>query len=448
MTGQHPRIRTFKGLGLILASLVIGLSCGEEELIGPGDRPIDTTGKPSAGNPTVTATVPNTAPQDTTLDVQVSGSGFDRGSRVDLGLNCEISCTLSEKVKTNSTRFVNNTTLVANITIAADAQPDLYDVQVTTTKGKRGIGIELFEISYAMTAIGTLPGDDSSEAYAISQTGEIVGGSARSRPYGERIFLWRNGAMQEVGPGLAIAASGNRRVLGATPPSVWQEVSGTWQETLLPVLPGPLDGQAQNITPDGTAIVGGSGGKSVLWRETTGGWTIEILPASCFCDINAAGMIVGQDRVWVEENGTWTSQTLAPFPAGSKAVGWAINDNGDVAGWSEDGSQGGYRRALLWRKTPTGWSAPDYLGSLGGESSAIAINNSGQVAGYGEVPGQTPGSLSNRHAFVWTPFDGMVDLGSRNTDNIARAINDLGQIVGASRKAAGGNYTAVLWELQ
>ncbi|HYO45674.1 MAG TPA: hypothetical protein VEY33_03185, partial [Gemmatimonadota bacterium] len=289
MIRQHSPLKI---LSLIVASLVMGLSCGEEKLTGPVDRSIDIAGKPSAGGGlTVTAAVPNTAPQDTTLDVTVSGTGFDRGSRIDL----ELDGVVSPKVRTNSTRFVNKTTLVANITIAADADPDLYDVAVTTTRGKRGIGIELFEVSYAMTSLGTLPGHDQSEAVAISESGDITGGSGRSQPWDEGIFFLSDGVMQEAGTGYAIAASDNQRIVGNDPPSVWERLGGGWVNTPLPLLPGMIH-QAQNIAPDGTAIVGASGGKSLLWRESGGTWTIEILPASCPCDINAAGMIVGHDR--------------------------------------------------------------------------------------------------------------------------------------------------------
>lgn len=95
-----------------------------------------------SSDPTVDAVDPASAPQDTTLDVHVLGSTFDDGSSVALLLDGSTT----KKVKTNSTRFVSSTELVANVTIAADAEPDLYDVQVTTSRGKKGIGIELFEI--------------------------------------------------------------------------------------------------------------------------------------------------------------------------------------------------------------------------------------------------------------------------------------------------------------
>lgn len=94
------------------------------------------------GGPAVAATDPNSAPQDTTLDVTVSGSGFDEGSQTQWA----IAGVPASKVRTNSTRFVNSKRLIANVTIALDADTTLYDVIVTTASGKKGIGTELFQV--------------------------------------------------------------------------------------------------------------------------------------------------------------------------------------------------------------------------------------------------------------------------------------------------------------
>jgi hypothetical protein len=72
----------------------------------------------------------------------------------------------TDKVRTNSTTFVTPKKLIANITIAPDAVPERYDVIVTTSKGKRGIGIERFEVTlrqgrtnlYTVTFGGDLEG--------------------------------------------------------------------------------------------------------------------------------------------------------------------------------------------------------------------------------------------------------------------------------------------------
>jgi hypothetical protein len=91
---------------------------------------------------TVSAAVPDSATQDTTLDVTISGSGFASGADAQWGQGG----VPSPSVRTNSTRFVSSRKLIANITIAADAATGLYDVIVTNLSGKKGIGTELFAV--------------------------------------------------------------------------------------------------------------------------------------------------------------------------------------------------------------------------------------------------------------------------------------------------------------
>ena len=100
------------------------------------------------GGVSVRATDPDSATQDTTLDVVVSGSGFDQGSQAQWA----IAGVPAAKVRTNSTRFVTSKKLIANITIAIDADTGLYDVMVTASTGKKGIGSELFTIKLKRNA--------------------------------------------------------------------------------------------------------------------------------------------------------------------------------------------------------------------------------------------------------------------------------------------------------
>lgn len=165
-------------LSLPLAFLLVAFAAACSEAPTAAPVPPDalaakggTPGPPSGGggdddgttssDPTVEDTDPDSAPQDTTLDVRVFGTSFDAGSAVELLLDGNST----KKVKTNSTAFVSDTELVANITIAADAEPDLYDVQVTTSKGKKGVGIEEFEVVGPTTDLETATAESGPGLY-------------------------------------------------------------------------------------------------------------------------------------------------------------------------------------------------------------------------------------------------------------------------------------------
>ena len=132
-----------------LAAMAIGtlfafVACSDN---GPTVTGVEPPGLAKGGgggtDPTVTAVAPTEAPQDVTLDVRVIGTGFDDGSSVKLLLNGKAS----KKVKTNSTRFESETgDLVANITIAIDAEVTSYDVEVTTSRRRKGVGTALFSV--------------------------------------------------------------------------------------------------------------------------------------------------------------------------------------------------------------------------------------------------------------------------------------------------------------
>ncbi len=125
--------------GLSVLVVLSLMNCTDRSPTVPG---ITAAAGGGGGGPTVSSTKPSDAPQDTTLDVVVAGSGFDRGSTAEWA----IAGVPSSKVRTNSTRYVTSKQLVANITIALDADTVLYDVLVTTSRGKKGIGTELFRV--------------------------------------------------------------------------------------------------------------------------------------------------------------------------------------------------------------------------------------------------------------------------------------------------------------
>lgn len=123
---------------LALSMAALAWACGDAGPYGPRGAAISA----AADKPAVEAADPSTAPQDTTLDVHVLGSSFEPGSEVRFLLNRAYT----GKVVTNHVEYVTGSDLIANITIAADADVASYDIEVQSGKGKKGIGLELFAV--------------------------------------------------------------------------------------------------------------------------------------------------------------------------------------------------------------------------------------------------------------------------------------------------------------
>jgi alpha-tubulin suppressor-like RCC1 family protein len=107
----------------------------------------------STSTVTVTSTMPSAAPRDTTLNVQVNGSGFGKGAIASFQRNGIVD----SLVRVNSTKFVKSTQVVANLTIAATADTGLYDVAVSNLSGTKGIGTELFAVKVKDPVIALSP---------------------------------------------------------------------------------------------------------------------------------------------------------------------------------------------------------------------------------------------------------------------------------------------------
>lgn len=138
-----------------LAAVAASLACAGEPQTAPE---FAKGGTAPTADPTVTAAEPDTVPRDTTLDVKVTGSGFDRGSIVEFA----IGGVVEPKLRVNATAYRKSTELVANVTVAADAPLLSYDVVVTTSRGKKGIGSEMFLVTESNPTISwALPLDDS-----------------------------------------------------------------------------------------------------------------------------------------------------------------------------------------------------------------------------------------------------------------------------------------------
>ena len=411
----------------------------------------------SGGGPTVKSTSPDTATVDSTLDVHVFGSGFDVGSRAQWALNGVPSA----NVVTNSTVFVSSTELVANITIAKDATLASYDVMVTTSSGKGGIGTECFVIMAKATDLGTLGGQQS-EAFGVNNYTQIVGYSNVASG-AEHAFLWtRGGGMQDLGTlggtaSHAYAINDSGQVVGSSTTAAGDTHAFLWTARDgmrdLGTLGGALS-EARAISKSG-AIVGGSylsgGGSEVtfLWSagvmETLGGTRSRGLA------VNNAPQVVGtadaldgtyRSLLWTKSGGVWTSEWLdGPNPKGGSYT-YGINELGQVIGdYITTASQ---RGAYSWTRAGGYKLLP--LPPRGIGVWANAINDAGRIGGYSN---DKTGFV---HPIIWDPKgDGwtitvFVGAGSKSADSYVNALNDNHQAAGSSRMP-GGAFHATLWEV-
>ena len=91
--------------------------------------------------PTVTSTDPPSTVRDTTIDVAVFGTGFTTGAKATWSLAGDTT-----QVHVKSTKVVSSSQLIARIVVPATATVASYDVEVTLSSGKKGVGAEMFEV--------------------------------------------------------------------------------------------------------------------------------------------------------------------------------------------------------------------------------------------------------------------------------------------------------------
>jgi probable HAF family extracellular repeat protein len=249
-----------------------------------------------------------------------------------------------------------------------------------------------------MRDLGTLPGGDYSSAFAINDSGVVVGTSNISTSM--HGFSW--------------TASHGLRDLGT--------------------LPGATASSAFSINNRGQ-IAGASGAHAALWTGgtiqdlgTLGGATSEAH------GVNNLGTVVGVSdtnsgpRAFLWKDGVMQDLGVLPGDTGSRAD--HINDSGTVVGASQ--GSGGVR-AFVW--TSSAGMQPLDENSQSVYSEAFDINNAGQVVG--EIA-----SALGARAFLWTSQSGSIELNEAvanlPSDVVltgAFSINDKGQIVAFGLKS-------------
>ena len=289
--------------------------------------------------------------------------------------------------------------------------------------------------TYTVTDLGTLHAG-SARIHGLNESGQAVGASGHPHGADTHAFFWqKQGGIRDLGTlsggdySSAFAINDSGVVVGTSNTSTSMHAfSWTTSQGLqdLGTLPGTNASSAFAINNQGQ-IVGSSGDHAALWSGGSiqdlgilGGATSEAH------GINNLGAIVGVSdtssgpHAFLWQKGAMQDLGLLSGDTSSRAD--HINDNGTVVGASE--GSGGVR-AFVW--TSTAGMQP--LASDGAYSEAFDINNEGQVVG------EVASSLGTR-AFLWTSQAGLVDLNTK-VSNLpgdvvligAFSINEKGQIV-------------------
>ena len=273
--------------------------------------PIELQSPPSVGDvslaratslaPTVTAAVPSAAPQGTTLDVEIDGTGFDSGSHASF----ERGGVADPKVHVNSTRYVKSTQLVANVTIEVDATVSPYDVAVFTVGGKKGIGTDAFTVQLANELPTFTVVDAQSVNFASDGRGDYVSGqcgidgSIFYANYDPATGAGGDATFNNAHPGSATCAP---RSVTATLNGIRRNVWFFNVRAVVGLAVGESKTQDFTIDVDGdksctrvawkTVADGGAGGRMVVTRTAFDTWTATTTgSARCL-------YFQGQTRVW------------------------------------------------------------------------------------------------------------------------------------------------------
>jgi probable HAF family extracellular repeat protein len=441
------RIRPLVASGLLAVTLSFG--CGP--LTGPDDLSHSPDLAKAAAAPSVTGALPSYAHQgDTGVAVRILGSGFDQGSVA----AWQRSGVSDPKVSVQSTRFVSSTELVATINVAVDAAISLYDIAVTAATGKKGIGMESFTVTAAQS-IGTLGGNTL--ARAVNDQGAAVGYSMIGSSQ-HAFFAGPSAAMSDLGLGQAydLDPTGTS-VVGIVSGAavIWRQSGAGWTSSRLP--DNGLGSRVVTIAATSTGLLAGGsasfrvgGGKTqdrpALWRESGGAWTLQTYAVpvgftnAWIEDVNASGQAVGVGRDPYSQAYLWEANGTAialPSLAGDRT---AFANGIDPTGAIVVGQSGS--RAVYWKKNANGQWVANVLESCG---KAVDVNSRGMIVGQG-----------CENATVWQlNADGTVTrkrlpgLGANGEVPAAEAINsaEFPQAAGSARQQGSSTDEGVLWNL-
>lgn len=415
----------------------------------------------AASGPAVTSANPTFGDRGTTVDVHVFGSGFAAGAQATWLLHGNAD---PAHVRTNSTRFVSSTEVVANITIAGDADLTYWDVQIALAGGKNGVGTELFEITTAQ------PLGAATFVQDLNDAGQVVGINTGAFVYDDAFGMLALGAGQAgaVDPlgTMVLGRDGSNAV------TAWvrQGATNSYVAELLPKIAGSVGGNALAAARDasGVLLVGGwqimpavkRGGSTqnrpVFWRHD-GAWSAPIaltLPAGSttgsVLGMNGKGQLVG--RLDISDHGAVYDDPTHPTVL--DGLPYAINPAGTVVVGVRAGLPAYWYRNASGAWNTVGVTLPSLGGTCGGAASGL--NDDGVIVG------KSCDTAKNIQATVWRldmsaatpvliagpqrlPGLGLKRSSTSNEGSSAMRVNSTAPYVVVGTATGQGGQQAVRW---
>lgn len=313
---------------------------------------------------------------------------------------------------------------------------------------------------YQLLDVGTFGGPNSSYLQAfpvgrmLNNSGTAVGSADTPTPdpycasfnfdcYVGPGFKWQNGVTSALSalPGFNGLNSATGLWVSDSGLTVGVSENGIDPLTGVFAIEAVLWGTDNSLTDLGTLGGNQSSANAVNSRGQVAGGALNTIPDPYTSFFLPAG-VTGETQVhafrWTKSRGMEDMGTLG----GTDSAGFAINDRGQIAGWSFTNTTPNPSTGVP-TLDPFLWENGKMLdlGTLGGTfGQAWALNNRGQVVGYSGLPGD-----SANHAFLWDHTGGMQDLGTLGGGTGgADAINDAGDIVGGDSRAD-GSAGSFLW---
>jgi len=381
----------------VLAVLIS--ACSAPSVDAPVAVPDAMVAAKAVPGPTVASANPAYADRGTTLDVHVIGSGFTADAEATWLLHGNAD---PAHVRTNRTTVVSSTEVVANITVASDADLAYWDVQIALRGGKNGVGTELFEITTAQPLGGGTFVQD------LNDLGQVVGTGSGAFIYDDSFGFLNLGAGQAgaVDP-LGTMVLGRD---GANAVMAWvrQGTTNSYVTELLPKIAGSVGGNAMAAARDasGALLVGGwqimpgtrkgtTLNRPVFWRHDVT-WSAPMplaLPAGSSTGsvrgINGKGQLVG--RLDISDRGAVYDDPASPTVL--DGLPNSINPAGNLVVGLRAGRPVYWYRTTAGTWNTTGVALPTLGGTCGGE--AIGLNADGIIVG------KSCTTAGNLEATVW-----------------------------------------------